>query len=128
MMKRMIPKKAKPAITTFTQTELSIDNMSPPSWEFGDIPITTHLKDCPVFQCNPFYFKNKFDVKRKNIIDHGARLEKLRYGVICEKVGHPLKRKMGRRGDREREDKRILECGVSPSVLHFPPFLIYYHY
>ena len=33
------------------------------------IPLTTQLNDCPVFRYTPFYFKNKFNVKRKNI-DH----------------------------------------------------------
>jgi hypothetical protein len=39
------------------------------------IPLTTHLNDCPVFRYIPFYFKNKYNVKRKNI-DRRLRLKK----------------------------------------------------
>jgi hypothetical protein len=92
-MKRRIPRKANPAIATFTQIDISIDNMFPPwrgkSW---GIPLATRLNDCPVFRYTPFYFKNKFNVKRKNI-DHRVKLEKLRYGVIREKLGPSIEKK-----------------------------------
>jgi hypothetical protein len=70
IMNRMIPRKAKLAIATFTQIDISIDNMIPP-WrgKSPSIPLTTHLNDCPVFRYTPFYLKNKFNVKRKHI-DH----------------------------------------------------------
>jgi hypothetical protein len=65
-MNRIIPKKAKQAIATFTQIDTSIDNIIPP-WRGKSprIPLTTQLKDCPVFRYTPFYFKNRFNVKRK---------------------------------------------------------------
>jgi hypothetical protein len=75
IMNRMIPRKAKPAIATFTPIDISIGNMIPPWREKSPgIPLTTQLNDCPVFRYTPFYFKNKFNVKGKNI-DHRVRLK-----------------------------------------------------
>jgi hypothetical protein len=73
IMNRIIPRKAKQAIATFTQIDISIDDIIPP-WQgkFPRIPLTTQLDDCSVFRYTPFYFKNKFNVKRKNI-DHRVR-------------------------------------------------------
>jgi hypothetical protein len=78
IMNRMIPRKAKQAIATFTPIDTSIDNIVPP-WRGKSlrIPLTTQLNDYPVFRYALFYFKNKFNVKRKNV-DHIAA-EKIAY-------------------------------------------------